>query len=58
MKGKTWKDMTPLDRMGTKAAIHPHSTFIYVPAVCSDIRKTFARIKFPAGIVTELRRAK
>ena len=41
---RTFKDLdTPLSRLGTRAAIHPKSTFKYSPH--TDLRQTFARIR-------------
>jgi hypothetical protein len=46
---RTFKDLdTPLSRLGTRALIHPRSSFVYVPAVETDLRKTFADAR--AGI--------
>jgi hypothetical protein len=43
---RTFKDLdTPLSRLGTRALIHPRSTFTYVPAVATNLRATFARIR-------------
>ena len=43
---KTWRDLdTPLGKMGQRAAVHPLTTFEYTPAIKSDIRVTFARVR-------------
>jgi hypothetical protein len=43
---RTFKDLdTPLSRLGTRALIHPRSSFVYVPAVATNLRATFARIR-------------
>ena len=43
---RTFKDLdTPLSRLGTRALIHPRSTFTYVPAIKTNLREKFAQIR-------------